>query len=690
MKDYKLNISITSNFNNKWISDFNQWIKESTWKLKAFSDNFAKMSADFYSISQASSILKDKLWWLFWNAIDEADKLNNSMVGLKSIVNWTWNDFKKAEKFIQDFTKDWLVTTWEAATSLKNLLSKGYWMDDARQILERLKDSAAFGRAAHLSLWEAVQTATEWIKNENSTLVDNAWVTKNLSVIWDEYAKSIWKTAKSLTDEEKRQATVNWIIQETAFQVWDAAKLTKEYSGQKSKLNATIKNLSATVWSILLPVLSEMMWFVTPLVEWFRKFAEENPGLAKSIVLLAWAFTWLLIVFTSLAAILPFLGSAFTILTWPIGIVIWLIAAFVIAYQTNFLGIYDITNWVLAKISEFFSFFGENLASLEWFFVGLYELFSTSFDNIITFLTGTWNIIEWIFQIAFALISGVFEIFISLFTWNWEGLWIAVINLVTNLWEGIKNIFTWAFQILSALLSEGLEILKAVFSVWWEAIKTVSKLAWDLIIWVLTIAWEAIKTIASWVFEWIKFIIIWIWNGLKTVTSAIWEGLKTWLSNIWNWIYESATNIFTNIKESIISLFKWAIEFVEWAWKNIKSIWNDIKSLGSSIWEKASSAWSWVMEKAWNLANSVAWAFWRAYWWNVSNWKPYFVWERWRELFIPETNWKIIPNNQLWWNNFSISISWNYIWNEADEERLAQKVIEKLNYQLQMSHFGIS
>jgi hypothetical protein len=25
-------------------------------------------------------------------------------------------------------------------------------MDDARQILERLKDSAAFGRAAHLSL----------------------------------------------------------------------------------------------------------------------------------------------------------------------------------------------------------------------------------------------------------------------------------------------------------------------------------------------------------------------------------------------------------------------------------------------------------------------------------------------------------------------------------------------------------
>ena len=315
---YNLGINITTSLDNKGINEFSSKIWKISDSANKLSNNFLNSAIHFNEISQLAWTLKDKLWWLFWNAIDEADKLNNSMVGLKSIVNWTWNDFKKAEKFIQDFTKDWLVTTWEAATSLKNLLSKGYWMDDARQILERLKDSAAFGRAAHLSLWEAVQTATEWIKNENSTLVDNAWVTKNLSVIWDEYAKSIWKTAKSLTDEEKRQATVNWIIQETAFQVWDAAKLTKEYSGQKSKLNATIKNLSATVWSMLLPVLSEMMWFVTPLVEWFRKFAEENPGLAKSIVLLAWAFTWLLIVFTSLAAILPFLGSAFTILTWPI------------------------------------------------------------------------------------------------------------------------------------------------------------------------------------------------------------------------------------------------------------------------------------------------------------------------------------------------------------------------------------
>lgn len=40
--------------------------------------------------------------------------------------------------------------------------------------MDRFKNSAAFGRQASLSLGEAVKTATEGLKNENSILVDNA------------------------------------------------------------------------------------------------------------------------------------------------------------------------------------------------------------------------------------------------------------------------------------------------------------------------------------------------------------------------------------------------------------------------------------------------------------------------------------------------------------------------------------
>lgn len=55
-------------------------------------------------------------------------------------------------------------------------------------MMNRFKDSAAFGRQSSLSLGEAVKSATEGIKNENSILVDNAGVTKNVSMMWEEYA----------------------------------------------------------------------------------------------------------------------------------------------------------------------------------------------------------------------------------------------------------------------------------------------------------------------------------------------------------------------------------------------------------------------------------------------------------------------------------------------------------------------
>ena len=50
---------------------------------------------------------------------------------------------------------------------------------------------------------EAVKSATDGIRNENSVLVDNAGVTKNLSVIWEEYAASIGKGVGSLNSGRK-------------------------------------------------------------------------------------------------------------------------------------------------------------------------------------------------------------------------------------------------------------------------------------------------------------------------------------------------------------------------------------------------------------------------------------------------------------------------------------------------------
>jgi hypothetical protein len=139
------------------------------------------------------------------------------------------------------------VTTQEAATSLKNLLSRGYNLDESIKLMDAFKNSATYGRQASLGLGEAVQTATEGLKNENSILVDNAGVTKNVAKMWEEYAKAQGKSMKDLTDAEKRQAEFNGIMQETRFQMKDAATMSDSYAGSVARASAASKTMWATV-----------------------------------------------------------------------------------------------------------------------------------------------------------------------------------------------------------------------------------------------------------------------------------------------------------------------------------------------------------------------------------------------------------------------------------------------------------
>ena len=65
--------------------------------------------------------------------------------------------------------------------------------------LSGLTNSAIRNRNANYTVSEAVRVASEGYRQGLSTLSDSAGVTENLSVMLDNYAKSIGKTASQLT-----------------------------------------------------------------------------------------------------------------------------------------------------------------------------------------------------------------------------------------------------------------------------------------------------------------------------------------------------------------------------------------------------------------------------------------------------------------------------------------------------------
>ncbi len=140
--------------------DFDRGMNKMTGTLK----KFGRMVTAAFGTAAIVNFAKE--------AVNAASDLSNAWQGLQSIVEGQGRSFSKAKKFINDYISDGLVPLENAVTAYKNLAARGYDDEQIQKTLVALKDAAAFGRQASYSLGDAVTSATEGLKNENSILVN--------------------------------------------------------------------------------------------------------------------------------------------------------------------------------------------------------------------------------------------------------------------------------------------------------------------------------------------------------------------------------------------------------------------------------------------------------------------------------------------------------------------------------------
>ena len=205
------------------------------------------------------------------DAVQAASDTQAAWTGLFSIVNGTGKSFSEAQGFLKEYVNDGLIPLTDAVTAYKTLAARGYEVEQIEGIMERLKDAAAFNRQSSYTYGEAIKSAAEGLKNENSILVDNAGITKNVAKMWEEYAEEIGTTANNLTLAQKRQAEYNGIMKETQFQLGDAATYANTYAGQVAKLSTAFYNLKTAVGSVVAPVLQALLPAITAAVNGLTK-----------------------------------------------------------------------------------------------------------------------------------------------------------------------------------------------------------------------------------------------------------------------------------------------------------------------------------------------------------------------------------------------------------------------------------
>lgn len=209
----------------------------------------------------------------FEETIAAANRLDSGLIGLRSVANAFKQDAGLAEDAAKRLAADGLLSVGEAATGLKNLLATGFGVTEAVTIMERFKDSAAFGRQSALGFGQAVVSATEGIKNGNSILLDNVGLTKNGSVIMQEAGKSADSFGKLSQDAGNRVAFLNGFLKETNPQLGDAARYLDTAAGKQAQFSAQVEIAQQKIGKALQPALAATLEALLPLVQAVGNFA---------------------------------------------------------------------------------------------------------------------------------------------------------------------------------------------------------------------------------------------------------------------------------------------------------------------------------------------------------------------------------------------------------------------------------
>lgn len=161
-----------------------------------------------------------------------------------------------------------------------------------------------------------------------------------------------------LDENATKEEAIAMLMERTKGQ---AEAYGKTFEGQSKILKESFGDLQEEIGKALMPILTDLLKEITPVITKMIEWAQENPELTKNIILVAGALTGLVAVVGILGMALPTIITGFAFLTGPIGAVIIAIGALtmaVIMIKDNWVGALEtmklVTETILIKIQTFF------------------------------------------------------------------------------------------------------------------------------------------------------------------------------------------------------------------------------------------------------------------------------------------------------------------------------------------------
>lgn len=245
----------------------NEEVKNSNKNLEA---SYLAMSAiAIASLVKITGVIKD--------CVNEYNKYTQAMSSLQDVANHTGQSMSDFSDIMSEFST--YMTQDDLAATIKNFTLMGYSADETKKMIEALTNSAIKNRNANYTVSQAVKVASDGYKQGLSTLSDSAGVTENLSVMLDNYAKSIGKTASQLTEAEKNQAYLNRTMVAAEPFAGAMAGYMDTLAGKQGAYAQAMRETQVAYAEALEPTLSGLTELMTEILQGITGLIESNPEL---------------------------------------------------------------------------------------------------------------------------------------------------------------------------------------------------------------------------------------------------------------------------------------------------------------------------------------------------------------------------------------------------------------------------
>lgn len=170
-------------------------------------------------------------------------KLENSIRGVAAISEYMGINVKDALDSINQVSQQHSISVDKLASSYRNLVQHGMSLDQVKTSIDALLLSGAvLGTQGGIPLEQAVERVTEGFLNQRSAITDNTHLTKNLDMMWRDYAITVGIVGRELTAQEKVMAEVAYLIELKSALLPGYTESMKGLEGQIRKTSTEWQN----------------------------------------------------------------------------------------------------------------------------------------------------------------------------------------------------------------------------------------------------------------------------------------------------------------------------------------------------------------------------------------------------------------------------------------------------------------